>query len=74
MAYLISNIPYEKVWIRKDFTNNHGDYEGEFLHGLIIAVTTMPDRCLSFQVVKQMGQTNPIKLGERCGLECQLQV
>tara|TARA_R100000353_G_scaffold176118_1_gene149254 strand:+ start:813 stop:1487 length:675 start_codon:yes stop_codon:yes gene_type:complete len=51
MAYLISNIPYEKVWIRKDFTNNHGDYEGEFLHGLIIAVTTMPDRCLSFQVM-----------------------
>ena len=51
MAYLISNIPYFKVWVRKEFTHNHNKYEGEFVHGLAIAVTTMPDRCLSFQIV-----------------------
>jgi hypothetical protein len=26
-------------------------YHGEYLHGLAIAVNTLPDRCLSFQVV-----------------------
>ena len=51
MAYLISNIPYFKVWVRKEFTHNHNKYEGEFVHGLAIAVTTMPDRCLSFQII-----------------------
>ena len=42
MAHLISNIPYFKCWIRKEFTNGHG---------LAVAVTTMPDRCLSFQII-----------------------
>lgn len=51
MAYLISNIPYTKVWIRKEFTHGHQKYHGEFVHGLAVAVTTMPDRCLSFQII-----------------------
>ena len=51
MAYLTSNIPYFKVWVRKEFTHNHRDYHGEFIHGLAIAVTAIPDRSLSFQVV-----------------------
>ena len=34
MAYLISNIPYFKVWVRKEFTCNHERYHGEFVHGL----------------------------------------
>lgn len=51
MSYLISNIPYFKCWIRKEFTCNHEKYHGEFLHGLAIAVNTIPDRCLSFQIV-----------------------
>ena len=51
MAHLISNIPFFKCWIRKEFTNGHQDYHGEYIHGLAIAVTTMPDRCLSFQIV-----------------------
>jgi hypothetical protein len=29
----------------------HNQYEGEYLHALAIAVTSMPDRCLSFQLV-----------------------
>ena len=63
MAYLISNIPYTKVWIRKEFTNGHQKYHGEFIHGLAVAVTTMPDRCLSFQIIftgcEADGETNP---------------
>ena len=50
MAYLISNIPYTKVWIRKEFTHGHQKYHGEFIHKRVI-VTTMPDRCLSFQII-----------------------
>ena len=37
--------------MRKEFTHNHEMYHGEYLHGLAIAVNTLPDRCLSFQVV-----------------------
>ena len=51
MSYLISNIPYFKCWVRKEFTANHQQYHGEYLHALAIAVNTIPDRSLSFQVV-----------------------
>ena len=51
MAYLISNIPHFKCWVRKEFTANHQKYHGEFLHAIAIAVNTIPDRSLSFQVV-----------------------
>ena len=51
MAYLQSNIPYFKCWVRKEYTHNHEKYHGEFLHAMAIAVTTMPNRCLSFQVI-----------------------
>jgi|TARA_R100001079_G_scaffold110627_1_gene86736 hypothetical protein len=51
MSYLISNIPHFKCWVRKEFTHNHSDYHGEYIHAMAIAVNTIPDRCLSFQVV-----------------------
>lgn len=51
MAYLQSNIPYFKCWVRKEYTNNHANYHGEYLHALAIGVTCIPDRCLSFQMV-----------------------
>ncbi len=51
MSYLISNIPHFKAWVRKEFTHNHIKYRGDYLHALVIAVNTIPDRCLSFQVV-----------------------
>ena len=51
MAYLQSNIPHFKCWVRKEYTHNHEKYHGEFLHAMAIAVTTMPCRCLSFQVI-----------------------
>ena len=51
MAYLISNIPHFKCWVRKEFTANHEKYHGQYLSALAIAVNTIPDRSLSFQVV-----------------------
>ena len=51
MPYLISNIPYFKCWVRKEFTANHEKYHGEYLHAIAMAVNTIPDRSLSFQVV-----------------------
>ena len=51
MAYLISNVPQFKCWVRKEFTTNHQHGHGEFLHALAFAVNTIPDRSLSFQVV-----------------------
>ena len=38
MRSLISNVPYFKVWVRREFTANHQDYHGEFLQGLAIAL------------------------------------
>ena len=37
--------------MRREYTHNHEKYHGEFLHAMAIAVTTMPNRCLSFQVI-----------------------
>ena len=51
MPELTSNIPYFKVWIRREFTHNHKKYHGEYLHALVHSVTTIPDRCLMFQVI-----------------------
>ena len=51
MPYLQSNIPYFKAWVRREYTKNLEEYHGEFLHCMVIAVTTMPNRTLSFQVI-----------------------
>ena len=51
MPYLQSNIPHFKCWVRREYTCNHQRYHGEFLHAMAIAVTTMPNRSLSFQVI-----------------------
>ena len=29
MAYLQSNVPYFKCWVRKEYTHNHEKYHGE---------------------------------------------
>ena len=51
MPYLQSNIPHFKAWVRREYTKNLEEYHGEFLHCMVIAVTTMPNRTLSFQVI-----------------------
>ena len=51
MAYLQSNIPYFKTWVRREYTCNFQRYHGEFLHAMVIAVTSLPNRSLSFQVI-----------------------
>ena len=51
MPYLQSNIPYFKAWVRREYTKNLEEYHNEFLHAMVIGVTTMPNRTLSFQVI-----------------------
>ena len=51
MPFLQSNIPHFKCWVRREYTVNHERYHGEFLHAMAVAVTTMPNRCLSFQLI-----------------------
>ena len=51
MAFLQSNIPHFKCWVRKEYTHNHQKYHGEFIHAMAIAVTSIPCRCLSFQII-----------------------
>ena len=51
MNYITSNIPYFKAWVRREYTTNHDRYHGEFLHAMVIAVTTLPMRTMSFQVL-----------------------
>ncbi len=51
MPYLTSNIPHFKAWVRREYTKNLEEYHGEFLHCMVIGVTTMPNRTLSFQVI-----------------------
>ena len=72
MAYLQSNIPHFKCWVRKEYTHNHEKYHGEFLHAMAVAVTTMPCRSLSFQVIFT-GLEEALKkmcMVELCGQEC----
>ena len=51
MSFLTSNIPYFKCWVRREYTCNHEEYHGEFLSAMAVAITTLPNRCLSFQVI-----------------------
>jgi len=51
MNYITSNIPYFKAWVRREYTTNHDRYHGEYLHAMVIGVTTLPMRTLSFQVL-----------------------
>ena len=74
MAYLQSNIPHFKCWVRREYTHNHEKYHGEFLHAMAVAVTTMPCRSLSFQVIftgisPEEKKMTPYMV-ELCGLVC----
>ena len=51
MSFLTSSIPYFKAWVRREYTKNLEEYHREFLHCMVVAVTTMPNRTLSFQVI-----------------------
>ena len=61
MPYLQSNIPHFKCWVRREYTCNHTNYHGEFLHAMAIAVTTIPNRCLSFQLIFTGCETDDTK-------------
>ena len=60
MNYITSNIPYFKAWVRREYTTNFDRYQGEFLHAMVIAVTTLPMKTLSFQVIFTGCEDDPI--------------
>ncbi len=74
MAFLTSSIPYFKAWVRREYTKNLEEYHGEFLHAMVIGVTTMPNRTLSFQVIllvaNQMKMILKMYMVVQCGLGC----
>ena len=75
MSFLQSNIPYFKCWVRKEYTCNHEQYHGEYLAAMAIAVTTIPNRCLSFQVIftgYEVEEGEQMFMVELCGLGCRL--
>ena len=77
MPYLTSSIPYFKAWVRREYTKNLEDYHGEFLHAMVIGVTTIPNRSLSFQVIftgcESDDTDEPMFMVELCGLDYLLQ-
>ena len=74
MSYLQSNIPYFKAWVRREYTHNHEKYHGEFLHAMVVACTTIPNRVLSFQVIftgcEAEGEEEDTVTAVLCGQEC----
>ena len=70
MNYITSNIPYFKVWVRREYTTNFQRYHGEFLHGMAIAVTTLPMKTLSFQILFTGCDEKRMYTGVLCGREC----
>ena len=75
MAYLQSSIPYFKAWVRREYTKNMQEYHGDFLHCMVIGVTTMPNRTLSFQVIftgceSDDEEEDQIYMVVQCGQEC----
>ena len=71
MNYITSNIPYFKTWSSKGVHHKLDRYHGEFLHGMAIAVTTLPMRTLSFQILFTGCEDEKITcMAVRCGQGC----
>ena len=74
MPYLQNNIPHFKCWVRREYTHNHEKHHGDYLHAMAIAVTTVPDRCLSFQMIFTGCESDFMKvktsMGALCGQGC----
>ena len=70
MNYITSNVPYFKAWVRREYTTNHDRYHGEFLHAMVIGVTTLPMRTMSFQVLFTGCAKKRMYTVVRCGHVC----
>ena len=46
---MITNLPYYKVWVRKEYLRDHVDGHGEFVPGVWIAAKSLPGRAFYFE-------------------------
>jgi hypothetical protein len=75
--YLTSNIPYFKCWVRKEFTNGHQKYHGEYVHALAVLSRRSLIGALVFRSslldARRMMEVSQTSMVGPCGLVCRLQ-
>ena len=49
MATLISNMPAEEVWVRKEYLTDFQSGHGEFTPGVWVSCKSMPGRAFYFE-------------------------
>ena len=49
MATLISNMPAEEVWVRKEYLTDFKSGHGEFTRGVWVSCKSMPGRAFYFE-------------------------
>ena len=49
MSSLISNMPAEEVWVRKEYLTDFKSGHGEFTPGVWVSVKSMPGRAFYFE-------------------------
>ena len=49
MATLISNMPAEEVWVRKEYLTDFQSGHGEFTRGVWVSCKSMPGRAFYFE-------------------------
>ena len=49
MSCLISNLPSEEVWVRKEYLTDHQSGHGQFVKGVWVSVKSIPGRAFYFE-------------------------
>ena len=49
MSCLITNLPAQKIWVRKEYLRDLKDGHGEFVEGLWVSVKSIPGRAFYFE-------------------------
>jgi hypothetical protein len=49
MSTLVTNLPAQQVWVRKEYLRDHQDGHGEFVQGVWIAAKSIPGRAFYFE-------------------------
>ena len=60
MATLISNMPAEEVWVRKEYLTDFQSGHGEFTRGVWVSCKSMPGRAFYFETYFQSMQQSMI--------------
>jgi hypothetical protein len=49
MSCLISNLPSQEVWVRKEYLTDHQSGHGEYEKGIWVSVKSIPGRAFYFE-------------------------